>query len=163
MKALTVWQPWASLIAIGAKPYEFRGWPAPRFVRGVRIAIHAGARPLRRAEVEELLLRLDSQDAWATGLRPEIAVPYLERIHTSPGLVPLSSVLCTAILGEPVNAYDVMPQFAGFPGIDSDRSQANYAWPLTEIEAFWPPVDAKGAQGFWNWSPQPLLHAVVPA
>lgn len=26
MKALTVWQPWASLIIMGAKPYEFRKW-----------------------------------------------------------------------------------------------------------------------------------------
>ena len=25
MLALTIWQPWASLIMIGAKPYEFRG------------------------------------------------------------------------------------------------------------------------------------------
>jgi len=24
MKALTIWQPWASLIMIGAKPFEFR-------------------------------------------------------------------------------------------------------------------------------------------
>ena len=24
MKALTIWQPWASLIMVGAKPYEFR-------------------------------------------------------------------------------------------------------------------------------------------
>src|SRR5690348_14114849 len=25
-KALTIWQPWASLIMMGAKPYEFRRW-----------------------------------------------------------------------------------------------------------------------------------------
>lgn len=27
MKALTIYQPWASLVMIGAKPHEFRGWP----------------------------------------------------------------------------------------------------------------------------------------
>jgi hypothetical protein len=26
MKAITLWQPWASLIAIGAKKYETRSW-----------------------------------------------------------------------------------------------------------------------------------------
>ncbi len=26
MKAITLWQPWASLIAIGAKQYETRSW-----------------------------------------------------------------------------------------------------------------------------------------
>ena len=38
MKALTIWQPWASLIACGAKRYETRSW-ATKY-RGP-IAIHA--------------------------------------------------------------------------------------------------------------------------
>ncbi len=41
MKALTLWQPWASLIAIGAKSIETRSWATP--YRG-RLAIHAAAR-----------------------------------------------------------------------------------------------------------------------
>ncbi len=40
MKAITVWQPWASLLAIGAKQYETRSW-ATKY-RGP-IAIHAAA------------------------------------------------------------------------------------------------------------------------
>jgi hypothetical protein len=35
MKALTIWQPWATLIMIGAKPHEFRGqwiWPEDRIL-----------------------------------------------------------------------------------------------------------------------------------
>jgi hypothetical protein len=42
MKAITVWQPWASLIAIGAKPYEFRGWQPPRAIIGQRITEDSG-------------------------------------------------------------------------------------------------------------------------
>ena len=38
MKALTIWQPWASLIARGVKQYETRSW-ATKY-RGP-IAIHA--------------------------------------------------------------------------------------------------------------------------
>ena len=41
MKAISLWQPWASLIAIGAKSIETRSWPAPRALIGDRIAIHA--------------------------------------------------------------------------------------------------------------------------
>lgn len=37
MKALTIWQPWASLIISGAKPYEFRGWRIPESLIGQRI------------------------------------------------------------------------------------------------------------------------------
>lgn len=153
MKALTIWQPWASLIAIGAKPYEFRGWEAPRFVRGHRIAIHAGARPIRRAEVQDLLLRLNSGDAWSTCLRPELAIPFLDRVLTSPGLLPLSAIVATGVLGQPVNAFDIIHEFGGQRPNDSDRDeQANFAWPLFDIETLAPPIEAKGAQGFWNWS-----------
>lgn len=45
--ALTLWQPWASLVAEGVKTIETRSWPAPAALAGERIAIHAGAkRPL---------------------------------------------------------------------------------------------------------------------
>lgn len=43
MPVLTLWQPWASLIAFGVKTIETRGWPTA--YRGP-IAIHAAARPL---------------------------------------------------------------------------------------------------------------------
>lgn len=43
MRALTLWQPWASLVAIGAKTIETRSWPAPASAVGERIAIHAAA------------------------------------------------------------------------------------------------------------------------
>lgn len=43
MKALTIWQPWADAIAHGTKRVENRSWPAPAFLVGNRIAIHAGA------------------------------------------------------------------------------------------------------------------------
>lgn len=42
MKAITLYQPWASLIALGVKTIETRSWPAPGSLIGERIAIHAG-------------------------------------------------------------------------------------------------------------------------
>lgn len=43
--ALTVWQPWASLVAVGANRYETRSWPAPQTLQpGDLLAIHAAAR-----------------------------------------------------------------------------------------------------------------------
>lgn len=49
MKALTLHQPWASLIALGAKTIETRSWSTP--YRG-RLAVHAGAkRPRHMLEV----------------------------------------------------------------------------------------------------------------
>ena len=42
VKAITIWQPWASLVAVGAKTMETRSWPTK--YRGP-IAIHAAQRP----------------------------------------------------------------------------------------------------------------------
>ena len=40
MKGLTIWQPWASLIMIGAKPYEFRPEEANRIFDGFVKPLH---------------------------------------------------------------------------------------------------------------------------
>ena len=44
MRAITLHQPWASLIAHGVKGIETRSWPPPRSLVDQRIAIHAGKR-----------------------------------------------------------------------------------------------------------------------
>lgn len=41
MKAISLWQPWTSLIACGAKPYETRDWAPPASLIGQPIAIQA--------------------------------------------------------------------------------------------------------------------------
>jgi hypothetical protein len=147
MKAITVWAPWSSLIAFGFKPYEFRGWPAPRGLVGRRIAIHAGARPVRITEVRAILWRLGKN-----GVRGE-ARPFLERLVHDPSLAPLSHIVCTAELGEPVRANKVTSEFGAVMN-DSDRDETfNWAWPMLAVEELRPPSPARGAQGLWNWSP----------
>lgn len=41
MKALALWQPWASLVAVGAKRIETRSWAAPPELIGRRVAVYA--------------------------------------------------------------------------------------------------------------------------
>lgn len=150
MLALTVWQPWASLIVEELKPYEFRGWVPPKSVCDSRIAIHAGARPVRRAEVVDLIVRLRSEDAWTTCLRPG-ALDFLERVSLAPGKLFLSAVLGTAMLGQPLHASQIVHEFGGIVN-DSDRHEHfNYAWPMRSVERFAEPAPVRGAQGFWRW------------
>ncbi len=157
LPAITLWEPWATLVAAGAKPYEFRRWSAPPRLWGKRIAIHAGARPIRRAEVDHLLTSLRLEGGWGTALEAEPATEILLRVQADPKRVPLSHVLCTAKLGKPVPANEIeLARLAsnGFVG-DPDRiDHQMFGWPLTEIEPLMPPVPARGAQGFWNWSVQ---------
>ncbi len=132
--AITLWQPWASLIAAGAKPYEWRGWPAPTRLIGKKIAIHAGARAARRAEIADLIYSLerslaDQQLAWSTSLVTEIALPLLQCWHMSPGALPLSSVVCLATLGRPISAAAYAAEH-GVPGLDSGRiDHTKWGWP----------------------------------
>ncbi len=146
LPALTIWQPWASLIIAGAKPVEWRGWRCPRWVIGKRIAIHAGARPAKPEEIADILERLDAGE---TSLVPYETFRLLNTVPLRSW--PLSSILGTAVLGEPVPAlewvYQHHPDFA-----DSDRlDHSKFAWPLTEIARFEPVIPARGAQGFWRW------------
>lgn len=150
MKALTIWQPWASLVMIGAKPYEFRRWDyrdREKSLEGSRIVIHAGARPVYAVEVHEIIARMEDK---ISSLRAEIAMPLLARLrdaHKCRGVVELSAGLGTAILGKPRRVSALFNSPA-----DSDRIDHHmWAWPLTDIQPFAEPIMAKGAQGFWSW------------
>lgn len=161
MRALTVWQPWASLIMIGAKPYEFRGRSYLEYMNhpqpGERIVIHAGVRPVKPTEIEDLLARLgDEEDG--TGLIVEHARELLERVHAAwkCRLLPLGAGLGSAVIGKPRNAGAI---FGRLVVDDSYRSQFNWAWPFTDVRPFSAPVPARGFQGFWQWPGQPVEGA----
>lgn len=152
MRALTVWQPWASLIMIGAKPWEFRGKSfrdygnAPAV--GERIVIHAGARPVKPVEVEDLLKRLGRPNDH-TGLVEDRARELLERIRAAHKyrLIPLAVGLGTAVIGEP----KLSPEIFDIEVADGDRGNFNWGWPLSDIAWFEMPIPMRGMQGFWNW------------
>lgn len=147
MKALTIWQPWASLVMIAAKPYEFRRWAFPHSLEGQRIVIHAGARPVRAAEVEDIIDRLDDR---LSSIYKKTAMPLLDRLlaaHKCRGVVELSAGLGTAIIGRPKQVSALFNSPA-----DSDRIDHHmWAWPLTDIKPFPTPIPCRGAQGFWTW------------
>lgn len=151
MKALTIWQPWGTLIMALAKPYEFRkasyldvrsyrNAPAP----GERFVIHAGSRKMRRAEIEDILARCQTGD---TALIADRAVPILERALASPETIPLAAGLGTVAMQSPVHSSKLFPSFH-----DSDRIDHQlWAWPLVDIKPFEPIRPCRGAQGFWTW------------
>lgn len=155
MKALTVYQPWATLIAIEAKPYEFRHWDYEtrnKDLTGTRIAIHASARPVKYKEITELCESLVYRGGLGTALIADRALELLSRIRASMEnkapefALPLSSIVCVATIGRARRATDL------FKGIvrDSDRINEHvYAWPMIAVVKT-KPIPCRGAQGFWN-------------
>lgn len=159
MKALTIWQPWASLIVIGAKPYEFRGWKPPARLVGQRIAIHAGKRPMRKAEIRALSRGLhDVAGSTNPCLRRDVALPFVQSLLRDEGglfdretvEISYSALVATAVVGEP-KAGDVVAREFGVeiaPALDGDGF--NWGWPLTDICPLGPPLPCAGAQGLWT-------------
>ena len=142
MQAISLWQPYASLIAAKVKPFETRHWPAQSHRIGQRIAIHAALRRPTQAEVAEL-----SDDvAEALGF-----CHWHKRI-------PYGAVVCTATLigchrvtrwngQKPVLAHRGEIEDDGF----GDYSVGRYCWELADVQVFDPAIPAKGAQGWWTW------------
>lgn len=164
MKVLTVWQPWASLIIAGAKPYEFRGWKPPASLIGQRIVIHAAARLINRAEVQSMIRRIERGDAAEMCLHTDKAMPVLKQAIEDDGRLlghahlPWACGLGTAIVGEPRLGTRIAEEFGVPRANDSDRDEhANWGWPMLEIEAWPEPIPARGKQGLWNW-PTPADH-----
>lgn len=168
MKALTIWQPWASLIIAGAKPFEFRGWRPPRALIGQRIVIHAAARKIDWDEVFALYHIHINRDADAeleqaareTCLITEKALPVLRQIRLGEKPLPMACGIGTAVVGEPRLGTAIAEEFGVPRANDSARDEhANWGWPMLDIEAWPAPIPMRGAQGLWNW-PEP--EGVVP-
>lgn len=166
MKALTIWQPWATLIMIGAKPYEFRSWQPPSWLVGNRLAIHAGARPIKASEVRALIMGLRGDERFSPPcLKADLALPVLDRVlaalKKSPDTLfgtpealtlPLSHVLGTVLVGEPKRGDLCAAEFGVDAGNDSDREGTfNWGWPMGDVQPLIPPYPTRGAQGLWDW------------
>jgi len=129
MKALTISQPFASLIANGEKFVENRTWPTN--YRGP-IAIHAGkgTQYMSRAEMQSEGMPCGQVVATARLL----ACMPLESMR---GVSRTQTIQRTALtIGEV---------------IDHEHTEGPWCWILTNVVKLDEPIDATGAQGLWDW------------
>lgn len=143
MKALPLWQPWATLVAIGAKRVETRHWKAPAFLVGQRIAIHATKtrREMWICLEEPFARRLGDADMWFGAV---IATAVLDR--------------CTLMTAESVAALqEADPDEFAFGLYEPGR----FAWVLRDVESVDPPVPFRGSQGVFE-VPDALLGRDAP-
>lgn len=124
MKALTIRQPWAQLIASGAKDIENRTWSTN--YRGL-IVIHASA-SLNRSDV------IDACDHMGCFIPKFSRRIFAEEAKT----YPLGAALAVAELTDVVTASD-SPWFFG-----------PYGFVLQNVKRFATPVPTKGALGLWG-------------
>lgn len=159
MKALTLWQPWASLIAVGAKRHETRSWPAPATILGERIAIHAAVRPVdRRFRSPCALGTLDTQfdRMCCRQLGLDWAAPDDDQLPRR-GL-PYGVVVATAIVHDCHKAEAVAYRLKtrGTPDdlddlLSGDFTFGRYAWELRDVRVVEGGSPVRGRQGVWNY------------
>ena len=132
MKAITIWQPWASLIAWQEKRYETRSWETK--YRGP-LAIHAGLD-------DSALDVVDANSFYRAAFKR----------HGDPALtkLPLGEVVCV------VDLVDVVPvaylcALSQSETTFGDYSPSRFAWRLDNLRVLVEPIPVRGKQGLWEW------------
>lgn len=124
MRALTLHQPWATLIALGHKRYETRSWRTA--YRGP-LLIHAGLRSERDFE------RMVRSEGWLEDY-PD-------------GSVPLGGFVAACRLAECVPADQADPGLQ--EQLFGDFGHGRWAWRLENLVCFPSPVPCAGKRGLW--------------
>ena len=163
MKALSLTQPWASLVAIGAKRIETRSWYTP--YRG-SIFIHAskGFPAWAQEACDEdpfydLLTRAGL--LWPVG-DETLTYKAAERYAALPlgAIVAAARIMDVEATGDvarrvgtgwsfelsPLDRWELTKQEAAF----GDYSPGRFAWLLGDIRPLASPIPCKGALGLWN-------------
>lgn len=122
MKAITIQQPYAHLIAIGEKRVENRTWPTNH--RGL-IAIHAGKGKDYLDRVSELRF-------------PDM--PF--------GAVEAVALLVGCVRFENVGRY--AKETGRFWLVEHEHVEGPWCWVLEVVKLVSPPIPYKGSQGLWT-------------
>lgn len=153
MRVLTLTQPWATLIAIGAKQWETRSWQMP--YRGP-LAIHAA---------KELAGMTRKQFHYLCTTPPFAAV--LQQAGYAAADVVLSQHLPRGVILATCTLVDIVPTDALPPGTIGaqeeafgDYSSGRFAWRLANVRLLAEPIPARGALGLWTFN-HPALNALA--
>ncbi len=153
IKALSLWQPWASLIAVGAKKYETRSWRID--YRGP-LLICASKKILSAA----LLRQLGEKEVWQKALRSALGYDILpggviqaEKSGYFAGHVikrlPYGKVVALVDLTDCLPTFNYQTDWIGKEAAFGDFSPGRYAWKLENIRAI-EPFPVKGRQGLFE-------------
>lgn len=145
MPAITILQPYTSLLAYLFKLYETRGW-VTRY-RGP-IAIHAGKRLIDRMDRETV-------DAMRAVLFPDKSVhdDFFLRCENE---LPFGVVIATAELVDcrPTEGFilgGTLCKLSHNELLFGDWTPGRFAWEFANMRLLPEPIPARGKQGLWTW------------
>jgi hypothetical protein len=141
IKALTIHQPWAALLAYGDKRYETRSWSTA--FRG-RIAIHAGV-----SQQGMQWLSHDRRDPSAGIIR--------NLINTSPEYTKsartLGAIIAVGRLSAIYRSEAMRDHISEQEKLLGDYRDRRFGWEISDVVILPHPVNFSGKQGLWEWTP----------
>ena len=149
MKAISLWNPWASFVSWEEKLFETRSWYTP--YRGT-IAIHASK------TVPALVKKLCYEQPFISVLSAHEIGPSMAGLAFGSviGVCNLANVLYIAEDG--LRDYQhknvgkiIAPLPTGNELAFGDYSPGRFAWKLEKVHRLEKPIPIKGRQGLWNW------------
>jgi activating signal cointegrator 1 len=156
MKALTLTQPWATLVAIGAKQIETRSW-ATNYCGPLAIHAAAGLGPvggnsgLNELVAQEPFWTVLGAAGCTFGRRAPTGLPF-------GAIVAVCELVCctriTFAAGDARGWYGVVGRDWSLTDRErafGDYADGRYAWLLADIRALPTPIPAKGALRVWEW------------
>lgn len=141
MKAITLWQPWATLLAVGCKHMETRSWPTK--YRG-EILIHASKKPY--SQVRKILPTKDRR--YIEDLLQINRVNGQEHVPTG---VIVGKAELTGCMKITESFRSGLANIRPEELILGDFTPGRYAWIMERPVLFKEPIPAKGMQGLWNY------------
>jgi activating signal cointegrator 1 len=143
MKALTLWQPWASLVALGEKRVETRCWSTK--YRG-ELAIHAAA------QMPPKWLGASRFSAHFANELADVLKVRTDRVGERMGQLPRGVVLCIVRLVDIKTADEAAGYLCERELFFGNYEPGRYAWFFEMVEKFSVPIPAKGNRLLWNWT-----------
>ncbi|MFC3788338.1 ASCH domain-containing protein [Paenibacillus sp. GCM10012307] len=160
IKTITVWQPWATLIALQLKLLETRGWATKH--RGP-LAIHAAQKIDREACEREPIKSALAKYGYTVDNLPTgsiVAIANLSECYQierpTPEQIDGGPIWLKASAGGSKGWAGKFPDEYYF----GDYSAGRFAWELTNVQQLKEPIPAKGQQGLWNWNHRHRLPAI---
>ncbi|MBC8079282.1 MAG: ASCH domain-containing protein [Gorillibacterium sp.] len=147
MKAITIIQPWATLIALGEKRFETRSCSTK--YRGL-LAIHAGKKLDREACMREPLKSVLLSHGYTSGNLPTGAVVAVVRLDEcwSVSRCLRGGVVLKVDRKEVANEKLIGEQEEAF----GYYHECRFGRELALVEQLWNPIPVKGMQRLWNWN-----------
>lgn len=154
MKCISLWQPHASLIAIGEKHYETRTW-STRY-RGP-IAIHAGKSQDEIKHIWQSIQHAKKTD-WQHAREFTRAIyDAFKELMAREGMLsfnfrdlPYGAIVATAELTAVYDTVALYPKLTGRVQQFGDFGHGRYAWRLEDVQPLKTPMPYRGQQGLWD-------------